>query len=188
MAMRVIAGKAKGRTLTAPDGFTTRPITDQIKSALFSSWQFKLQDASFLDLFAGSGAMGIEAISRGASKVVFVEKWNVAINVIKNNLKVCKFDDGYKIMFSDVFDALKKLSNNGEKFNIIYADPPFTVPEIFLPVLQAVSDARLLDENGLFAIRSHIDLALPDEIGNLVKEKVKKYGISNVHIYREKTE
>ena len=84
--MRVISGKAKGKLLVAPEGLDTRPITAMMKEALFSMWQFHLMDSSFLDLFAGSGSMGIEALSRGASNVVFVEKSKKAIDVIKKNL------------------------------------------------------------------------------------------------------
>lgn len=84
--MRIIAGKARGHPLAAPDGMNTRPITDKIKEALFSSWQLQIVGAYFLDLFAGSGSMGIEAISRGAEKVVFVEKDRRAVDIIKKTL------------------------------------------------------------------------------------------------------
>ena len=87
--MRVIAGKAKGRLLIAPEGLGTRPIMAKMKEALFSMWQFDIYGSRFLDLFAGSGSMGIEAISRGAKRATFVEMDRNAIDVIKKNLKTC---------------------------------------------------------------------------------------------------
>ena len=92
--MRVISGKAKGHTLVAPKGMNTRPVTDMIKEALFSTWQMQITGAKFLDLFAGSGSMGIEAISRGAKKTVFVEKDYKVVEIIKKNLSSCKFNEG----------------------------------------------------------------------------------------------
>ena len=184
--MRVIAGKAKGRALVAPEGFDTRPITAMMKEALFSMWQFQIQDADFLDLFAGSGSMGIEAISRGARRAVFVEMNQKAIDVIKQNVKTCKFTEEAVIYKDDVFRRIEWLKNNGESFDIIYLDPPFTVDEIFHPVLEAVTGAGILKEDGIIAIRTLKEKDMPEEINNLKKYKFKVYGISAIHFYREK--
>lgn len=184
--MRVIAGKAKGRALVAPEGFDTRPITAMMKEALFSMWQFRIQDADFLDLFAGSGSMGIEAISRGARRAVFVEMNQKAIDVIKQNVKTCKFTEEAVIYKDDVFRRIEWLKNNGESFDIIYLDPPFTVDEIFHPVLEAVTGAGILKEDGIIAIRTLKEKDMPEEINNLKKYKFKVYGISAIHFYREK--
>ncbi len=181
--MRVVAGKAKGHPLIAPEGMNTRPITDKIKEALFSSWQTKIYDASFLDLFAGSGSMGIEAISRGAKKTVFVEKDYKAIEIIKKNLSTCKFNDGYVVYKDDVFRRIECLKTEGQKFDIIYLDPPFTVDSIFLPIMEVLSDGKLLAEEGIIVIRTRKEKDMPDEIGSLNKYKFKTYGISGVHYY-----
>ena len=181
--MRVVAGKAKGRALEAPKGMNTRPITAMMKEALFSMWQFRLRDAAFLDLFAGSGSMGIEAISRGAEKAVFVELDRNAIEVIKRNVKTCKFEQQAVIYKDDVFSRLKWLQANKQYFDIIYLDPPFTVDEIFHPVIEAVADANILNPDGLIAIRTVKEKDMPDEVGNLVKYKHKVYGISAIHFY-----
>ncbi len=181
--MRVISGKAKGKVLIAPEGFDTRPITAMMKEALFSMWQFQLVDSSFLDLFAGSGSMGIEAISRGAKKVVFVEKAKKACDVIKKNLKNCNFTTGYNLYQDDVFNRVQLLSTQKEKFDIIYMDPPFTVDEIFIPVLECVAKANILNEDGVLAIRSLKEKELPEEVYGLTKYKVKTYGISTIHFY-----
>lgn len=181
--MRVIAGKVRGHPLIAPDGFNTRPITDKIKEALFSSWQMKLEGSHFLDLFAGSGSMGIEAMSRGAEKVVFVEKDRKAIEIIKKNLSSCKFTDGYAVYKDDVFRRIECLKDDGEQFDIVYLDPPFTVDSIFLPVMEVLSDGKLLRENGIIMIRTRKEKEMPDEIGKMTKYKFKQYGISGVHYY-----
>lgn len=181
--MRVIAGKAKGHPLVAPDGMNTRPVTDKIKEALFSSWQLQIVGANFLDLFAGSGSMGIEAISRGDEKAVFVEKDRRAVDIIKKNLKTCKFTDGYTVYKDDVFHRIESLKTADERFDIIYLDPPFTVDEIFIAVMEALSDGQLLTENGIVVIRTKKEKEMPDEIGKLKKYKFKTYGISGVHFY-----
>ncbi|HCX91257.1 MAG TPA: 16S rRNA (guanine(966)-N(2))-methyltransferase RsmD [Lachnospiraceae bacterium] len=181
--MRVIAGKAKGRVLLAPKGVDTRPITAMIKEALFNIWQVQITGARFLDLFAGSGSMGIEALSRGAENVVFVEQGRKAIDTIKKNLTVCKFSSGYEIYQDDVFRRIKWLNENGYKFDIIYLDPPFTVDEIFLSVMEALANTEILSENGTIAIRTRKEKEMPDMIGKLEKFKVKIYGISGVHFY-----
>ena len=183
--MRVISGKAKGKMLIAPEGMDTRPITAMMKEALFSMWQFQLVESSFLDLFAGSGSMGIEALSRGASKVVFVEKAKKACDVIKKNLKNCNFTSNYELYQDDVFNRVQLLSVKKEKFDIIYMDPPFTVDEIFIPVLECVANANLLNEDGVLAIRSLREKELPEICGPLRKYKTKTYGISTIHFYCE---
>lgn len=185
MELRVIAGKAKGRVLVAPKGYTTRPITAMIKEALFSIWQMQITGARFLDLFAGSGSMGIEALSRGAEKVVFVEQGRKAIDCIKKNLAICKFSSGYEIYQDDVFKRIEWLNESGYQFDIIYLDPPFTVDEVFLPVMEALSNTEILSENGTIAIRTKKEKEMPDIIGKLKKFKVKTYGISGIHFYAE---
>ena len=182
--MRVIAGRARGHPLIAPKGTDTRPITAKIKAALFNSWQMRLPNCCFLDLFAGSGSMGIEAMSRGAKKVVFVEKDPKAIRVIRKNIAVCKFADGYEIYQEDVFRSIDRLNNLSYRFDIIYLDPPFTVDGIFLPAMKALSDGDLLFEDGIIAIRTRREREMPDALGNLMKIKQKVYGISCVHIYQ----
>lgn len=184
--MRVIAGTAKGRSLIAPKGMDTRPITSKIKESLFNIWQMQIADADFLDLFAGSGSMGIEALSRGAKKVVFVEKDRRAINVIKKNLSVCNFNDKYEIYQDDVFKRITSLKKHCV-FDIIYLDPPFTVDEIFLPVLELLSDAEILADEGIIAIRTKKEKEMPDAIGLLQKVRLKNYGLSTIHFYKRIT-
>lgn len=181
--MRVIAGSAKGHRLVAPDGLNTRPITDKIKGALFNSWQMDIPGCAFLDLFAGSGSMGIEAISRGAKRTVFVEKDRRAVDVIKKNLAACRLSEGYVVYQDVVSHRIDSLKTAKEQFDIIYLDPPFTVDEIFIAVMESLSDGELLAENGIAVIRTRKEREMPDVIGKLTKYKLKTYGISSVHFY-----
>ncbi len=182
--MRVIAGTAKGRPLLAPKGYNTRPITAKIKEALFSIWQMQIAGSSFLDLFAGSGSMGIEALSRGATRAVFVEKDRKTADIIQKNLVNCQLAEGGRVYRDDVFRRIQWLKTQGELFDIIYLDPPFTVDSIFLPVMEALSDSKLLAEDGIIVIRTRKEKEMPEEIGLLQEYRQKIYGISCVHFYR----
>lgn len=181
--MRVIAGKAKGRALLAPKGLNTRPIPAMVKEALFNIWQDQIPGAYFLDLFAGSGSMGIEALSRGAKQAVFVEKDRKTADIIRKNLAVCQLTEGGEVYQDDVFRRIKWLQEKGHRFDIVYLDPPFTVDEIFLPVMEALADKALLTEAGIIAIRTRKEKEMPAAIGSLEKYRSKTYGISTVHFY-----
>src|SRR5699024_10087983 len=134
------------------------PITSKIKESLFNIWQTKIKGAFFLDLFAGSGSMGIEALSRGAEKVIFVEKNRSTVEVIKKNLAVCGFHDGYELYRDDVFRRINWLSQRQDKFDIVYLDPPFTKPEIFVPVIESLGNVKILAPEGMAAIRIRKDI------------------------------
>ncbi len=185
--MRVIAGKAKGRALTAPPGMDTRPITAMMKEALFSIWQFRIAGTDFLDLFAGSGSMGIEALSRGARRAVFVEQDRKATEVIRKNLNVCKLTDSAVVCQDDVFRRISVLKNNGETFDIIYLDPPFTNDGIFYPVLETVTEAGILKEGGVITIRTKKEKQMPETINGFTRSKLKVYGLSAIHFYERET-
>lgn len=181
--MRVIAGEAKGRVLTAPRGLDTRPVTAMIREALFNVWQTRVPGVRFLDVFAGSGAMGIEALSRGADAAVFVDRGREAVRCIRKNLELCRFVDRSRVLPEDVFQAFRRLAGEGERFGLVYLDPPFTVETIFEPCLDALSDGALLEPDGLLCIRSRKEFTLPEACGRLQKTSVRRYGISAVHFY-----
>lgn len=185
--MRVIAGIAKGRKLKSPSGVNTRPVTDQIKEAIFNIWQFQIANSRFLDLFAGSGAMGIEALSRGAAKAILVDKSPEAVKIIRENLSNCGFSN-YILQKADVFRVIEQLDSQHEQFDFIYVDPPFTQPDLFLPVLQQLAAKGLLSIDGSLAIRSRKKFILPDFIGSLYKSRLAGYGESSVHFYNKRGE
>lgn len=182
--MRIISGKAKGRNIKAPEGYDTRPVTDKIRQSLFNIWQWDIQGCDFLDLFSGSGSMGIEAMSRGANRVIMVEKADKAVKVIKENITSCQLQDvKHTVYAEDVFTVIEKLKMAGDTFDIIYLDPPYTVDEIFHPVMEALGQANLLKENGLLVIRTRKEKEMNDVYGNLKKYREKVYGISKAHFY-----
>ncbi|MCR4400694.1 MAG: 16S rRNA (guanine(966)-N(2))-methyltransferase RsmD, partial [Syntrophomonadaceae bacterium] len=123
--MRVIAGKAKGRKLKAPAGLDTRPMTDRIKESLFSILGARVPGSRVLDLFAGSGAVGIEALSRGAAWAVFVDRDARAVGVLKENLGTCGMDPAAEVYRSDVQRALQVLEERGCRFDLVFLDPPY---------------------------------------------------------------
>lgn len=123
--MRVIAGSARRLLLKTVDNLDTRPTTDRIKETLFNMLSQKLPGASFLDLYSGSGAIGIEALSRGAGSAVFVEKDKKAIQCIRENLKSTHLEDKASLMTCDVITALRQLEDQGLFFQIIFMDPPY---------------------------------------------------------------
>lgn len=123
--MRVIAGSAKRLLLKTPEGMETRPTTDRIKETLFNMIQDDLYQCQFLDLFSGSGAIGIEALSRGASQSVFVENHPGAVEIIRSNLKTTHLEEQAIVMSCDVITALKRLEEQKNSFDFIFMDPPY---------------------------------------------------------------
>ena len=144
--MRVISGKAKGRRLKTLKGTTTRPTTDRVKENLFNIIAPRLPEARFLDLFAGSGAIGIEALSRGAVEVVFVEKNRQASAVIRENLALTRLDGD--VLTMDVSQAIERLGKKGHSFDLIFLDPPYDQGFVEITVAQ-IAQSKLLADNGL---------------------------------------
>lgn len=181
--MRVIAGSAKGKRLKAPSGKETRPITDMIKEALFNVIGADIKGARFLDLFAGSGSVGIEALSRGATEVVFVDNSPAAVRIIYENLDNCGFEDLYEVYCNDVLRAVTILNKHAAKFDYIYIDPPFTVEGIFMDVMKRLDQADILDPQGSIIIRTRRHKELPAALTRLNKYRFNYYGESAIHYY-----
>ncbi len=181
--MRVIAGKAKGKRLNAPRGMKTRPITDMIKEALFNVLGPGVYEAAFLDLFAGSGSVGIEALSRGARPVFFVDNDRAAVGVITENIKNCGFSEGFEIYGHDVFQALRVLERNALQFDYIYVDPPFDQESIFGKIMIALGPAKLLSPGGLVILRTRRKMLMLDIYENLSRIRITQYGESVLHYY-----
>lgn len=182
--MRVIAGSAKRLQLKTLDGFDTRPTTDRIKETLFNMLTPYICDSVFLDLFAGSGGIGIEALSRGAKEAVFVEKNPKAMACVKDNLSYTKLAHKATTLTTDVLTALDKL--NGEKqFDYIFMDPPYN-QELEKRVLEYVADSELLSEDGVVIVEASkdTDFNYIEGLGfSLIKEKIYK---TNKHVFLEK--
>lgn len=181
--MRVISGKARGKRLKAPRGMDTRPITDMIKEALFNVVGSNIVAASLLDLFAGSGSVGIEALSRGANEVVFIDSSHKSVQIIRENLNNCGFTDKFELYCNDVFRALEIMGKRQMTFDYIYADPPFTVESIFHPLLEALDRSSLLAPGGILIMRSPRRKILPVKFTRLEEYRVDNYGESTLHYY-----
>lgn len=181
--MRVISGKAKGKKLKAPPGLDTRPITDRIKEALFNVIGSDIRDAKFLDLFAGSGSVGIEALSRGAKLVILVDSGGEAIRVIHHNIQACGFEEGYEVYRQDVFVAIRSLLKREIKFDLIYIDPPFTNEKLFEQVLTTLNKQIILNSDGIIIIRAPRRKPLPQVFENLQCYRANDYGESTLYYY-----
>ncbi|MEA1976034.1 MAG: 16S rRNA (guanine(966)-N(2))-methyltransferase RsmD [Bacillota bacterium] len=177
--MRVISGKAGGIKLDSLEGNETRPTTDRVKESLFSSIQFEIRNSKVLDLFSGSGALGIEASSRGAKEVVLIEQNKKCEISIMNNIKKTRLTN-IKLYIKDSFDFL---SQTTEKFDIIFLDPPYK-KELEIKAIEYILKYNILKENGLIIIEKDKKDKLNFDFEGLELIKEKKYGNTVIVILR----
>jgi len=179
--MRVITGKARGVQLKTPDGMLTRPTTDRVKEALFSIIQFELPGARVLDLFGGTGQLGIEALSRGAKEAVFVDAREDACKLIRENLRRAKMEKEGKVVRSDYLDYLKRCR---ESFDIILLDPPYA--EVFLEnSLKMITEIDILQSGGIIVAERPVGKELPWEFPGFTRSRDYKYGKTLLTLYRK---
>ena len=178
--MRVITGTARGIQLKTPEGMVTRPTSDKVKEAMFSIIHFDIPGARVLDLFGGTGQLGIEALSRGAKSAVFVDAGEPACRLIKENLKRTKLEGQGRVVRSDYLDYLSRCR---EQFDIILLDPPYA--EVFLEnALKKITEIDILSENGIIVAERPLGKELPWEFAGFERSKDYKYGNTLVTIYR----
>lgn len=149
--MRIIAGTAKGIRLKTPKGMNTRPTADRVKESLFGILGAKVIDAKVLDLFAGTGNLGLEALSRGACEAVFVDKSSPCIKLIQENCNLANLVQGASFCREDVFHALRRLVNEGRSFDLIFCDPPYNLG-LSEKVLQQIELGNLLNDGGVLVL------------------------------------
>ena len=179
--MRVITGKARGINLKTPEGLTTRPTTDRVKEALFSIIHFEIPGARVLDLFGGTGQLGIEALSRGAKSAVFVDAGDKACALIRENLKRTHLEADAKVVRSDYLQYLDRCR---ETFEIILLDPPYA--EVFLEnALKRITEIDILQSGGIIVAERPLGKDLPWEFEGLTRSKDYKYGNTLLTIYRK---
>ena len=179
--MRVITGKARGVQLKTPDGMLTRPTADRVKEALFSIINFDLPGAAVLDLFGGTGQLGIEALSRGAKSAVFVDQREDACRLIRENLKRTRLEQEGKVVRSDYLEYLKRCR---ETFDIILLDPPYA--EVFLEnALKCITEIDILQSGGIIIAERPLEKELPFEFEGYTRSKDYKYGKTLLTIYRK---
>lgn len=179
--MRVITGKARGVQLKTPDGMLTRPTTDRVKEALFSIINFDIPGAKVLDLFGGTGQLGIEALSRGAQSAVFVDAREDACKLIRENLNRTKLEQNAKVVRSDYLDYLGRCR---EQYSIIFLDPPYA--EVFLEnSLNRITEIDILQSDGIIVTERPLGKDLPWELEGYARSRDYKYGKTLLTIYRK---
>ena len=179
--MRVIAGTARGVTLKTPEGMQTRPTTDRVKEALFSIIQFDVPTARVLDLFGGTGQLGIEALSRNAKSAVFVDEREEACRLIRENLKRTRLEDCARVVRSDYMAFLRTCK---EKFDIIFLDPPYA--EVFLEnSLKMITEIDILQSGGIIVTERPVEKDFLFDFPGYSRSKDYKYAKTILTIFRK---
>ena len=179
--MRVITGSARGVQLKTPEGMKTRPTTDRVKEAMFSIIHFDIPGAKVLDLFGGTGQLGIEALSRGAASATFVDQSDAACRLIKENLRRTKFENVGKVVRGDY---LEYLSRCREQYDIILLDPPYA--EVFLEnALKRITEIDILRTGGIIVAERPVGKELPWDFEGYTRSRDYKYGSVLLTLYRK---
>lgn len=180
--MRVIAGTAKGRPLKAVPGMNTRPTTDKVKEAIFSMIGPYFDGGLALDLFAGTGGLGIEVLSRGADKAIFVDREKVSIDVIRQNVNAANLADRSEIYRNDADRAVKAMAKRGDQFRYIFLDPPYKMTNMD-EMLQSIASHNLIEQDAIIVVEHDSSHVYPEQFGGFVQRKYAKYGETAVTIY-----
>ena len=176
--MRVITGSARGRRLKELEGMETRPTTGKVKESLFSIIQFDIEGRRVLDLFAGTGQLGIEALSRGAAECVFVERRSDAVHLVQENLALCKLTDRAHVRQGDALAYLR----SGEKFDLVFLDPPYET-ELLETAIAHIARHDLLNVHGMMIAEHPVDKVLPALSAPYRMGRTYRYGKIAVTIY-----
>ncbi len=178
--MRIITGKFKGRKLYTPKDRHVRPTSDRVKEAIFSMLGDTITDNRVLDLFAGTGSLGLESLSRGASHCVFVDNNRDSIQLIKDNINHLGASKESTVISGDYRIALNQVK---DPFDLIFIDPPYHVEEIE-DILLTIDKKGLLEEDGAIVVERDHRHTLPDEVGSFRTTKSKKYGTTHITFYQ----
>ena len=179
--MRVITGSARGRKLKTPENYDIRPTTDNVKESVFNIIQFDIEGRRVLDLFAGTGQLGIECLSRGAASAVFVDQSREAVKIVKDNLKACGLSG--TVVQSDAMSFLRTCG----KFDIIFVDPPYD-SDLYESVLNTVNSIDILSDGGIIVCESRRERALPDMSAPYKKRREYTYGKVKLCIYTKEND
>lgn len=180
--MRVIAGLFKGRKLERIETPGIRPTSDRVKEAMFSILNDNILDSIFLDLFAGSGGVGIEAYSRGAAEVVFIDSNPDSIKILKKNLAKIGLMEDIEVYNTDYKIAISKLGSRAKKFDIIFIDPPYN-KSIPVEAINKIYEKNILSRNGIIIIEHDIKELMPEKVNIYELHKRKKYGNTQLSFY-----
>jgi 16S rRNA (guanine966-N2)-methyltransferase len=186
--MRIIAGKYRSRQLKSLKGLSLRPTSDRLRETLFNVLGELVSGASFLDLFAGTGAVGIEALSRGARHVTFVEKHAPAMALIKKNLEALEIRGNVRLLTKDALHALEQLASEplsaNSRIDLLFLDPPYAEKAQYTEILSFLGDAALLAENAVVVAEHLCSFDLPETFGKLERVRVLRQGDAALTFYR----
>ena len=181
VSMRVITGSARGRKLKTPENYDIRPTTDNVKEALFNIIQFDIEGRRVLDLFAGTGQLGIEALSRGAKSCVFIDESREAVKIVKENLKACGLSA--PVLQENALNYLRR----GERFDLIFVDPPYDAG-LYEPVLNTLNSVDNLSDGGIMICEARREAELPELPAPYRKGKEYRYGKVKICIYTKESQ
>ena len=182
--LRIIAGRSKGRILESIKGRNTRPTSDKVKEAIFNIIQSWISDSLVLDLFAGTGNLGLEALSRGASRVIFIDKDINAVKTIRKNCYNLGYQEQVEIYRNDAARGLTELSKRDILFDIVFMDPPYA-KGYEESLLQLIYEANILHNDSIVIVEHDSKTILPDRIAELCRYDFRKYGGTGVSFYRK---
>jgi len=180
--LRIVGGEAKGRKLNIVKGKSVRPTADRVKESLFNILREKISGTEVLDLFAGVGSLGIEALSRGAKRAVFVDKGSACARVIGKNLDILGFRDRAEICHEEAGKAVRWLAQRERKFELIFADPPYG-SDLAKKTLGDLAESHIVDEKGTVVVEHYWKRTLPEEVGRLRLVRNEKYGDTSLSFY-----
>jgi 16S rRNA (guanine966-N2)-methyltransferase len=186
--MRIIAGTFRSRQLKSLKGLALRPTSDKLRETLFNVLGELVVDSRFVDLFAGTGAVGIEALSRGAQEAIFVEKHPPSVALIKKNLESLQIRNGARVLKSDALQALKQIAEGpsaaSARIDIVFLDPPYAEMLQYANVLSFLGEADLLAENAVVIAEHQRSLDLPETFGKLERVRVLRQGDAALSFFR----
>lgn len=184
MMMRIISGKYQRQEVYAPKGWDTRPTSAKLREAVFNILQQRIAEVKFLDLFAGSGGMGFEALSRGAERVVFIEKRPECVRCLRKTAQKLEAKESVLIYRDDVFRRLEKMNDQAEVFDVIYVDPPYGGQES-QRVLEWIDQNMILAQDGILMIEEAQEIELGiDNLTGLKVQSTRRFGRSKLWIFQ----
>jgi 16S rRNA (guanine966-N2)-methyltransferase len=182
MRMRISAGEHRGRRLRSPRGRRTRPTSEFLRQAIFNILAARVRGARFLDLFAGTGAVGLEALSRGASAVTFVERDAGSVETLRANVAALGFSGRTRVIAGDALPMLARLEAAGAPFDIIFVDPPYA-RDLAARCMERLAHGGVLSENGILVVQTFHKTVLPERVGLLARVRERRYGESALVLY-----